>query len=122
MRAGRSAKAFAREVDAMSVIKSIMLFGVGVASLTREKVEEAVEDLIKRGEIASADRSKAIEELQHKAQTAAAEIRKIVDERVEAVGQKLRWTDDRRKLEAEVKELGARIDKLEDARKRKAKK
>jgi polyhydroxyalkanoate synthesis regulator phasin len=106
----------------MSVIKNIMLFGVGVASLTREKVEEAVEDLIKRGEVASADRTKAIEELQHKAQAAAVEIRKIVDERVEAVGQRLRWTDDLRKVQAEVKELSARIGKLEAVKKAKPKK
>lgn len=106
----------------MSVIKNIMLFGVGVASLTREKVEEAVEDLIKRGEIASADRGKAIEELQHKAQAAAAEIRKMVDERIEAVSQKLRWTDELNRLEAEIKELNGRIDKLEAAKKTKPKK
>jgi polyhydroxyalkanoate synthesis regulator phasin len=106
----------------MSVIKNIMLFGVGVASLTREKVEEAVEDLIKRGEVASADRTKAKEELQHKAQAAAVEIRKIVDERVEAVGQRLRWTDDLRKVQAEVKELSARIGKLEAVKKAKPKK
>jgi polyhydroxyalkanoate synthesis regulator phasin len=122
LRTERSAKALAREVDEMSVIKSIMLFGVGVASLTREKVEEAVEDLIKRGEIASADRSKAIEELHHKAQAAAAEVRKIVDERVETVSQKFRMTDDLRNLEEEVKGLAARIDKLEAPKKAKAKK
>ncbi|MFH1312397.1 MAG: hypothetical protein ABIJ00_04140 [Candidatus Eisenbacteria bacterium] len=106
----------------MSVIKNIMLFGVGVASLTREKVEEAVEDLIKRGEIASADRSKAIEELHHKAQAAAADIRKMVDERVEAVSQKLRLGDDLKKLEAEVKGLAARLDKIEAPKKAKPKK
>lgn len=101
----------------MSVIKNIMLFGWGVASLTREKVEDAVEDLIKRGEIASADRAKAIDELQQKAQAAAAEIRKIVDERVEAVGKKLRRDEDMKRLEAEVAELRAKLESLERAKK-----
>ncbi len=122
MRAEGAVQALAKEVDEMSVIKNIMLFGVGVASLTREKIEEAVEDLIKRGEIASADRSKAVEELHHKAQAAAAEIRKIVDERVEAVSQKLRISEDLKKLEAAVGELAARIDKLEAPKKAKPKK
>jgi polyhydroxyalkanoate synthesis regulator phasin len=101
----------------MSVIKNIMLFGWGVASVTREKVEDAVEDLIKRGEVASADRAKAIDELQQKAQAAAAEIRKIVDERVEAVGKKLRRDDDMKRLEAEVADLRAKLEALEKARK-----
>ena len=106
----------------MSVIKNIMLVGVGVASLTREKVEEAVEELIKRGELASADRSRAIEELQQKAQAAAAEIRKVVDERVEAVSKRLCLTDERKKLQTQVDDLASRIAKLEAAaKKRKAK-
>lgn len=107
----------------MSVIKNILLVGVGVVSLTREKVEEAVEELIKRGEVASADRSKAIEELQQKAQAAAAEIRKVVDERVEAVAKRLRSTEEVAKLRAKVEELTTRVANLEaGAKKGKAKK
>lgn len=96
-------------------MKSIMLFGWGVASATREKIEEAVEEMIKRGEVASADRSKAIDELQQKAQAAASEIRKVVDERIEAVGKRLRWIDDLRKVQGEVDRLKARVDQLEKA-------
>jgi polyhydroxyalkanoate synthesis regulator phasin len=99
----------------MSVIKNIMLFGWGVASATRDRVEEAVEEMIKRGEVASADRGKAIDELQQKAQAAASEIRKIVDERVEAVGKRLRWIDDLRKVQGEVDRLKARVEALEKA-------
>jgi polyhydroxyalkanoate synthesis regulator phasin len=111
----RTAEAILKEVFGMSVFKSIMLFGWGLASATRERVEEAVEDMIKRGEVASADRAKAIDELQQKAQAAATEIRKIVDERVEAVGKKLRWIDDLRKLQGEVDALKARVAALEQA-------
>jgi polyhydroxyalkanoate synthesis regulator phasin len=107
----------------MSVIKNIMLMGVGMASLTREKIEEAVEELVKRGEVASADKAKAIDELHQKAQAAATEVRKIVDERVETLGKKFRWMEDLRKVQAQVEELKARIDKVEEALKaKKAKK
>mgnify|MGYP000969159565 CR=1 FL=1 len=34
----------------MDVVKKAMLLGLGVISLTKEKAEEAVDDLIKRGE------------------------------------------------------------------------
>ncbi len=99
----------------MSTIKNIVYLGVGMASATREKVEEMVEDLVKRGEVASADRSKAIDELTQRAQATAADVRKIVDERIEAVGKKLRWIDDLRKVQGEVDALKARVEKLEKA-------
>ena len=97
----------------MSVIKNIVLLGWGVASLTKEKVEEAVEELIKRGEIASADRAKAIEELQQKAQAAAGEIKRIVDERIDAFSKRFQWSDHIKKLEAEIEDLKKRLEKLE---------
>jgi polyhydroxyalkanoate synthesis regulator phasin len=97
----------------MSVIKNIMYLGVGMASVTRDKIEEVVEDLVKKGEVASADRSKAIDELQQRATAAAVEVRKVVDERVEAVGKKLKWIDDLRKLQGEMEELKARVAELE---------
>jgi len=99
----------------MSTVKNIVYLGVGMATATRDKIEEVVEDLVKRGEIASADRSKAIEELQQRAHATANDVRKIVDERIEAVGKKLRWIDDLRKVQGEVDDLNARVAKLEKA-------
>ncbi len=100
----------------MSVIKNIFLLGWGVASLTKEKVEEAVEELIKRGEVASSDRGKAIEELQQKAQAAASEIKRIVDERIDAFLKRLQWLEQIKKLQQDVEDLKKRLEKLEQAR------
>ena len=104
----------------MSTIRNIVYLGVGMASATREKLEDVVEDLVKRGEVASADRSKALEELQQKAQTTANDVRKVVDERIEAVGKKLQWIDDLRKVQGEVDALKARVAELEKAAKKPA--
>jgi polyhydroxyalkanoate synthesis regulator phasin len=97
----------------MSVIRNIMYLGYGVATLTREKVEQAVDELVKRGEVAGADRAKAIDELQQRAHAAAGEIRKMVDERLDSLGKRLRWTEEIAKLRSEVEGLRARIDDLE---------
>jgi polyhydroxyalkanoate synthesis regulator phasin len=97
----------------MSVVKNIMYLGFGVATLTREKVEQAVDELVKRGEVASADRAKAIDELQQRAQAAATEVRKVVDDRLEALGRRLRWNEEIEKLRAEMEKLEARIEELE---------
>jgi polyhydroxyalkanoate synthesis regulator phasin len=101
----------------MSVIRNIMYLGVGMATVTREKIEQAVDDLVKRGEVASADRAKAIDELQQRAQAAAAEVRKVVDERIESLGKRFRWAEEIERLRNEVSELRARVDALEKPKK-----
>jgi polyhydroxyalkanoate synthesis regulator phasin len=101
----------------MSVIRNIMYLGVGMATVTREKIEQAVDDLVKRGEVASADRAKAIDELQQRAQAAAAEVRKVVDDRIESLGKRFRWAEDIDKLRSEVEHLKAKVDELDKAEK-----
>jgi len=97
----------------MSVLKKAMLFGVGMASLTKDKAEELVEEMIKRGEVAAGDRAKAIEEIHEKAMSAAADVKKLVDERVDSVTKKFKWLDDMRKLQGQVQELNTRLDQIE---------
>ena len=101
----------------MSVIRNIMYLGVGMATVTREKIEQAVDDLVKRGEVASADRAKAIDELQQRAQAAAAEVRKVVDDRIESLGKRFRWGEEMDRLRSEVERLRTRVDELEKAKK-----
>ena len=43
-------------------------FGLGVVDFTRQKVEAAVEDMVKRGELAEQDTSQAVAEIMEKAQ------------------------------------------------------
>lgn len=97
----------------VSVLKKIMLMGVGAATLTRDKAEEMVEELVKRGEVAAGDRAKAIEEIQQKAQAAAGDLKKMVDDSVEAVAKKVKWIEDLGKVQTEVSRINARLDQIE---------
>lgn len=47
----------------MDIIRKAVLLGLGMISLTREKAEELADDLIKRGEIESAEKFKAVDTL-----------------------------------------------------------
>ena len=89
----------------MSVIRNIMYLGVGMATITRDKIEQAVDDLVKRGEVASADRAKAIDELQQRAQAAASDVRKVVDDHIESLGKRFKWAEEIDKIRAEVEHL-----------------
>jgi len=97
----------------MSLFRNIMLAGFGLVSLTKEKIEEIVEEAIKRGEVASADRAKLIEEIQQKAQAGIAEIKKIVDEHTEAFLKRVRLPEEIKRIEDEISELRARIEAIE---------
>ncbi len=47
----------------LDIVKKTLLLGLGVASLTKEKAEKIVDELVKHGEVASKDRPKVINEL-----------------------------------------------------------
>jgi polyhydroxyalkanoate synthesis regulator phasin len=47
----------------MDILRKTMLLGLGLISLTKEKAEGVVDDLVNRGEVASEDRFKAVDSL-----------------------------------------------------------
>lgn len=49
-------------------IKKTMQFGLGLFDYTKEKVENLVDEMIKRGELSKQEGAKAVEELWQKAQ------------------------------------------------------
>lgn len=55
----------------MKAINSAILAGLGAITLTREKAEEIVDTLIKKGEVARGDRKMAVEDLVAKAEEQA---------------------------------------------------
>ena len=59
-----------------SVIKKFLLGGIGLASMTREKLEELVNELVKRGELAEDQRSRFIKDMLSRS---ADNLHKVVD-------------------------------------------
>jgi polyhydroxyalkanoate synthesis regulator phasin len=47
----------------MDIIRKAVFMGLGAISLTKDKAEELVDDLIKRGEVASSERFKTIDRI-----------------------------------------------------------
>ena len=62
------------------LFKKSVLMGLGAITMTKEKVEEVVDELIKKGELAKDERSKAIQDLLKKAE----EQEKILIDKVSA--------------------------------------
>ena len=47
----------------LEILRKAYLMGLGVAGLSRDKIEEVVDELIKRGEIAEKDRKSVMQDL-----------------------------------------------------------
>jgi poly(hydroxyalkanoate) granule-associated protein len=60
-------------------IRKSMLVGIGLATVTREKIEETINELIKKGEISEKEGKETIDELVEKSK----EMKKDLTEKVE---------------------------------------
>ncbi len=71
------------------LIKKTILTGLGIASLTKEKVEKLVKDLIKEGEVSEGEGSKLVKELLEKVENNKKAIEKQTEKIVHNVLKKL---------------------------------
>lgn len=69
----------------MDMIKKAVLFGLGVMNLTREKAQDVVDDLIKRGEVSKDERFPMVDKLLKEAEKQEAELTAKINERVQKV-------------------------------------
>jgi polyhydroxyalkanoate synthesis regulator phasin len=66
------------------LFKKTYLAGLGLASMTREKMEEVADELVKRGEIAEKDRGRIIEDMMKQMQKEQDKLFKKVREYVKS--------------------------------------
>lgn len=69
----------------LDLLKKTYLVGLGLASLTREKVEELVDELVKRGEVAEKDRRQVLEDLLNRAREEQQRLGNYISETVHRV-------------------------------------
>ena len=97
------------------VLKKAMLAGIGAVVLTKEKIEELVDELIKKGELSKEDRAKFIHELAEKVELRSREVKKWVDETVKVAMSKVKVvkTEEIELLREQVDDLTKTIARLE---------
>jgi len=91
----------------IELIKKVMFTGLGVASLTKEKVEEIGRDFIEQGKLSQQEGEKLMEELSARADESKQEIKKQIEIRVEEILKKMNLVrlSDLDDLKAQIKEL-----------------
>jgi polyhydroxyalkanoate synthesis repressor PhaR len=99
----------------VDLVKKAMLAGIGAFAVTKEKVEELVDDLIKKGEMSKDERAKFVRELVDKAEARSQEAKKWVDQRVKVSMSKLKMAkaEDLEALGKQMTDLTKAISRLE---------
>ncbi len=92
----------------MDIIKKAMLLGLGVLSLTKEKAEELVDDLIKRGEVTREERFKVVDKLLKEAEKQEEELFGKISETVQKV-----ITDLGLPTKKELDEISKKLEEIE---------
>ena len=90
-----------------NLIKKTILAGLGVLSLSHEKAEEIVKDLIKRGEVAETEEAKFVKDLTKQAEKNRVEIETKIKKMVEKTLTKLDIP-----TRKELNELKEKVNKL----------
>lgn len=91
------------------ILKKAMLAGLGLVTITTEKVEDIVDDLIKRGELAETDKSKAVLEILDKAEESTRDLKNKIESQIKDIFAKVPMT-----TKKETDELRTRILQLEE--------
>ena len=90
------------------LIKKTILTGLGIASLTKEKAEKLVKDLIKEGEVSEGEGSKLVKDLLEKVEDNKKTIEKQVENTVKNVLKKINIPSKK-----DITELDKKIEKLD---------
>ncbi|MFQ5706231.1 MAG: phasin family protein [bacterium] len=96
------------------ILKRTLLAGLGIYSLTKEKAQEIMEDLVKRGELSKDEGAKFVKAMMDKADEEMAYVKNFVDKRVNETLAKIRpsYEDEFKKLHQKIDKLTKEVEKL----------
>lgn len=98
----------------LDFIKKTIFFGAGLASMTAEKIEETVGEIVKKGELTEKQGRDLVQDLLERSANARKDLIEIVEKVIQDILQKFKIPTRR-----EMDELKARIEKLEKGEEKK---
>ena len=104
-------------MEGQSFLKKTFLAGLGIYSLTREKAQEIMSDLVNRGELSKDEGAKFVKAMVEKAEEETAYLKKLIDDRVSQTVSRFRpsYDEDIKRLENKLDKLSKQIEKLNKA-------
>ncbi|MFQ5649664.1 MAG: phasin family protein [bacterium] len=94
-------------MDSSGILKKTVLAGLGIYSLTKEKAQEIMNDLVEKGELSKDEGPTFVKTLMQKADEELEFLKKAIDSRVDQALTRFKPT-----YEEEFKKLNQKIDSL----------
>ena len=92
-------------------IHKMFLAGVGLAAMTKEKIDEQIKELVEKGKLTEQEAREVADDMLKKSEQARKDIQKQVEEFVKQTLQTIRVASKK-----DVEDLAARVEKLEAAK------
>ena len=99
----------------IDLIKKIMFTGVGMASMTKDKISDLAKEIIEKGKLSEKEGKELLDELMKKSEGAQKELEASTDKLVQASLKKMNLAsrDDLLKLEKQLKKLTKSVKAME---------
>ena len=99
----------------MDFIRKFTLASIGAVDMTREKVEELLDELVKRGEMTKDERAEAIKNFVNKSADSAEKARKWTEESFEKFSSRFssKFNEQITQLSNRIEQLNVRLSELE---------
>ena len=99
----------------IELIKKIMFTGVGMASMTKDKISDLAKEIIEKGKLSEKEGKELLDELMEKSEGAQKELETRTDKLVKESLKKMNLAsrDDLLKLEKQLKKLAKNVKALE---------
>lgn len=99
----------------IELVKKALLTGVGVAALSKEKIEDLAKDFVEKGKLTEQEGKKLVDQLLSSSEEARQDLQKQIEGKVQAVLEKmdLAKKSDLEALKLEIEELRKTADQAE---------
>ena len=99
----------------IELVKKALLTGVGVAALSKEKIEDLAKEIVERGKMTDQEGKKLVDQLLSSSEEARQDLQKQIEEKVQTVLDKmdLAKKSDIDALKLEIEELRKKSDQAE---------
>ncbi|MCP4580476.1 MAG: hypothetical protein GY839_02580 [candidate division Zixibacteria bacterium] len=98
--------------DVMDAMKKLMLAAVGAANLSKEKIEEIFDELVKKGEMTSGEKTEAMKKMADKLETSAGKIKDSIETKVTEVKDKINLGKRVDELNKKIEDLTAKLEEI----------
>ena len=103
-----------RRAKMLDLLKRVVWIGAGLAVLTKEKIEETVREIVKKGHLSEQEGKELINDLVEKSKKAKKDLRENIETTLQEILQRLNIP-----TRKDVEELKARLERLEKAAEKK---